>query len=186
MDGSVTYVCRLSIHDLTRRSTQMVFPRYFLPQYFQFTTSQGGRPCFQALCHLFSIFQFTTSQGGRLMVASASGFFRSFQFTTSQGGRPPQFCQLMGLYPFQFTTSQGGRHVHVIRAPLCIDLSIHDLTRRSTHLFWGSVRNLHLSIHDLTRRSTGCPSAPACPEEPFNSRPHKEVDRGMGAGVWHD
>ena len=33
-----------------------------------------------------------------------------------------------------------------------------------------------LSIHDLTRRSTGLPEVSTEKEESFNSRPHKEVD----------
>ena len=100
--------------------------------WFQFTTSQGGRPIrwpemnwkkhFNSRPHKEvdsrkanewfgkETFQFTTSQGGRLGISSISSITISFQFTTSQGGRP------------------GGRGAddcwHVI--------SIHDLTRRST------------------------------------------------------
>ena len=55
---------RLSIHDLTRRSTAE--PRRSAPvKIFQFTTSQGGRHCFDHCDNIRRIFQFTTSQGGR-------------------------------------------------------------------------------------------------------------------------
>ena len=57
-----------------------------------------------------------------------------------------------------------------------IELSIHDLTRRSTTIrqqFW-TWRSL--SIHDLTRRSTRREVVKWKGRKPFNSRPHKEVD----------
>ena len=55
---------------------------------------------------------------------------------------------------FQFTTSQGGR--------------LGTLGR--------SCGDRRLSIHDLTRRSTPSGALQSDGSEPFNSRPHKEVD----------
>ena len=57
----------------------------------------------------------------------------NFQFTTSQGGRRLNDVICHGNNIFQFTTSQGGRRDHPDgrKEP---DLSIHDLTRRSTIL----------------------------------------------------
>ena len=57
---------------------------------------------------------------------------------------------------FQFTTSQGGR--------LMYPITIQDQD--------------FLSIHDLTRRST-VPRGLPLPLDPFNSRPHKEVDSNL-------
>ena len=77
-----------------------------------------------------------------------------FQFTTSQGGRPLYRAMQINEEVFQFTTSQGGRRVWAERQFEDQDLSIHDLTRRST--------------------SSLPPSIPR--PISFNSRPHKEVD----------
>ena len=56
------------------------------------------------------------------------------------------------------------------------DLSIHDLTRRSTRKTRNRLQVFQLSIHDLTRRSTTPQMGHFCSLSPFNSRPHKEVD----------
>ncbi len=103
----------------------------------------------------------------------------SFQFTTSQGGRPYHTSMYRILFTFQFTTSQGGRrkfrqhvtyalsfnsrpHKEVDLTDTCLvilgDLSIHDLTRRSTMRKLSECKNYFLSIHDLTRRSTFSPA----------------------------
>ena len=55
-----------------------------------------------------------------------------FQFTTSQGGRRSAPHLLPISFVFQFTTSQGGRPCVLSASVLPLDLSIHDLTRRST------------------------------------------------------
>ena len=61
---------------------------------------------------------------------------------------------MVGNDGFQFTTSRGGR-LSVTADDISIrDLSIHDLTRRSTTQTVRSDAVRHLSIHDLTRRST--------------------------------
>ncbi len=145
----------LSIHDLTRRSTN---------NYHKGPVRTG-----------LSIHDLTRRSTGFWMIYSMDR--RSFQFTTSQGGRP-KYSQLLF------------RPDH---------LSIHDLTRRSTLQLLRIIALLELSIHDLTRRSTPCRydgkvrlqafqfttsqggrrhSDAACHAilEPFNSRPHKEVD----------
>ena len=61
-------------------------------------------------------------------------------------------------------------------------LSIHDLTRRSTLPRNIRSADLCLSIHDLTRRSTTCLYTIAGTVAPFNSRPHKEVDKKRECG----
>ena len=60
------------------------------------------------------------------------------------------------------------------------ELSIHDLTRRSTERGQPHIFPSHLSIHDLTRRSTMRILKFRVEQQPFNSRPHKEVDLFCG------
>ena len=146
-------------------------------------------------------FQFTTSQGGRRAISSALSPSSSFQFTTSQGGRPdlsphsPQRCRLsihdltrrstfpLGQKCYNTAPFNSRPHKEVDfnrrRHYRFYALSIHDLTRRSTPRVDIPPIVLGLSIHDLTRRSTppGSILGPLYP--PFNSRPHKEVD-------WYD
>ena len=99
--------------------------------------------------------------------------------------------------PFQFTTSQGGRQAISLNAPYVVDLSIHDLTRRST----SSPRSwLSPLLFQFTTSQGGRPNissrsawnyvfqfttsqggrhrdlAVFISPDPFNSRPHKEVD----------
>ena len=57
-----------------------------------------------------------------------------------------------------------------------VNLSIHDLTRRSTEEVFDYINRGSLSIHDLTRRSTSLLSWTVTMPTSFNSRPHKEVD----------
>ena len=78
----------LSIHDLTRRSTDKTESE---------TTTKA--------------FQFTTSQGGRRLLVTSVLDYDIFQFTTSQGGRLQLYFRFIARFVFQFTTSQGGRHV---------------------------------------------------------------------------
>ena len=166
---------RLSIHDLTRRSTKLFSQRAY-PLPFQFTTSQGGRLSGKMYCEHrkdLSIHDLTrrSTQTENSYLAG-----KTFQFTTSQGGRPYK-SNAYGAY---------------------ISLSIHDLTRRSTRpgvinliktatfnsrphkevdknpettptlettfqfttsqggrpVTFGIAPRISLSIHDLTRRST--------------------------------
>ena len=187
---------------------------------FQFTTSQGGRPFVPVKRGREMAFQFTTSQGGRPSEKCNDCDYDEFQFTTSQGGRRWLQQRSMRAWIFQFTTSQGGRQIqwhsflrynhfnsrphkevdenqnqgHNVRS-----ISIHDLTRRSTHPDhrWHSgnsyfnsrphkevddirqkihVQLWQISIHDLTRRSTSSCVYVSEGADHFNSRPHKEVD----------
>ena len=55
----------LSTHDLTRRSTRLK-PIFIFRDFFQLTTSQGGRRFPHTINAYASAFQLTTSQGGRL------------------------------------------------------------------------------------------------------------------------
>ena len=55
-------------------------------------------------------------------------------------------------------------------------LSIHDLTKRSTLERLAGNQSKGLSIHDLTKRSTAPISILTPTALPFNSRPHEEVD----------
>ena len=100
----------------------------------------------------------------------------TFQFTTSQGGRHA----LNGLFllddTFQFTTSQGGRRLFATFFDAAFPLSIHDLTRRSTQLrsmFRGVTSPFNSRPHKEVDRVNRLPIRLA---RPFNSRPHKEVD----------
>ena len=178
LERSARQGCDLSIHDLTRRSTE---------------TGSGDS--------YLKGFQFTTSQGGRRDDALVPSEDRDFQFTTSQGGRLVSSHVLNLHFVFQFTTSQGGRLRH-FPADICYKrLSIHDLTRRSTDMPHHFRPTRDLSIHDLTRRSTSRvsrriddylnfqfttsqggrlwrQSRSTNRLMPFNSRPHKEVDCG--------
>ena len=106
---------------------------------------------------LYPHFQLTTSQGGRQN--SESGFLPLdiFQLTTSQGGRQPLADATMKRIAFHLTTSQGGRHEP------CLCVVLFDI----------------LSTHDLTRRSTPGRDIRGSPPDPFNSRPHKEVDKSV-------
>ena len=63
-------------------------------------------------------------------------------------------CQARQSLYFQFTTSHGGRHGQEIIVNGNDELSIHDLTRRSTKSDADLEEQIALSIHDLTRRST--------------------------------
>ena len=108
--------------------------------------------------------------------------------------------QTLPVLSFQFTTSQGGRLYGSTALDDIWQLSIHDLTRRSTQSVLIRADWSFLSIHDLTRRSTdktpvrvpelsfqfttsqgGRPGERLQPifELTFNSRPHKEVDHSI-------
>ena len=144
----------LSIHDLTRRSTETGIDTVVITGSFQFTTSQGGRQKFPVFC----------SEHG------------TFQFTTSQGGRPHLIPLLLDHTPFNSRPHKEVDAAGTVPGGCPGILSIHDLTRRSTYEYARQVKKAKLSIHDLTRRST-FPSISQSPFLcPFNSRPHKEVD----------
>ena len=144
----------LSIHDLTRRSTQIFYLSLSLQLPF------NSRPHKEV--DLYS------------RMGEDVQYF--FQFTTSQGGRPPQTEQQGHWYnPFNSRphkevdgknallrtllnpfNSRPHKEVDLSRhiSTNTNELSIHDLTRRSTENAEGVLLVLCLSIHDLTRRST--------------------------------
>ena len=133
----------LSIHDLSRRSTPAAHD-WNVTNTFQFTTSQGGR---------------------RSSAASAVAFRLPFN---SRPLKEVDWCltyTIISCWNFQFTTSQGGRLAGRDGIEMWCDLSIHDLSRRSTfpRVVVPGIQNL--SIHDLSRRSTMrhiCYVEPAC------------------------
>ena len=127
------------------------------------------------------IFQFTTSRGGRHSQRIFLAFLLSFQFTTSRGGRPLPGWNLTLELVFQFTTSRGGRLRLLQLTDLTDNLSIHDLTRRSTLLRDNCGFTNPLSIHDLTRRSTSNLRNTGNTVSSFNSRPHEEVDLSVSS-----
>ena len=114
---------------------------------------------------------------------------RSTRHSSTPAGRPGPFnsrphkevdiaaCCCMGVYVvFQFTTSQGGRHRNFCDALHTLNLSIHDLTRRSTYYETepGSDRIIfQFTTSQGGRRKYTDMYLNYCP---FNSRPHKEVD----------
>ena len=144
----------LSIHDLTRRSTiSERQPLLYVDLSIHDLTRRSTMNLFSICCGIISF---------------NSRPHKEVDSTLSQQSAPAQ--------AFQFTTSQGGRHHLLFSIKITANLSIHDLTRRSTGL-WGYWLSLwSLSIHDLTRRSTCRECICSCSAFSFNSRPHKEVD----------
>ena len=145
----------LSIHDLTRRSTPTHFRLYRMsPSFNSRPHKEVDTSCQVCVVHTHP-FQFTTSQGGRRRVKSCPplvntlsihdltrrstvSVLRRCTFFVPFNSRPhkevDQQCILNRIHHvnFQFTTSQGGRLPPVCRVMQGYDLSIHDLTRRST------------------------------------------------------
>ena len=124
------FLCCISTHDLTRRSTE-----------------EGD------MCSLLNTFQLTTSRGGRLDASSFSPISMTFQLTTSRGGRPLWLCHTLDLI---ISTHDLTRRSTAIPSTERFKRSIstHDLTRRSTQSIWRSKIFKIISTHDLTRRST--------------------------------
>ncbi len=104
---------------------------------------------------LEAVFQLTTSRGGRLATTVEGEdseeafnsrpheevdatarvyvlFPESFQLTTSRGGRPLYYNVHIENRTFQLTTSRGGRLPTLFANEARLELSTHDLTRRST------------------------------------------------------
>ena len=122
----------------------------------------------------------------------------SFQLTTSRRGRPGAvrssvwFCclsthdltkrstgksrildmkkQSFNSRPHEEVDEQSSRQA------LTADLSTHDLTKRSTENIEREGKRGQLSTHDLTKRSTMGAAGSWRLRQPFNSRPHEEVD----------
>ena len=104
-----TLTDKISTHDLTRRSTLLYHH-----------------------IDLIYLFQLTTSQGGRLSYNVNPPYKKIFQLTTSQGGRHAYHWIYYSCKTFQLTTSQGGRRLFSSALNSRIEISTHDLTRRST------------------------------------------------------
>ena len=188
----------LSIHDLTRRSTYH-FRIFCHLVTFQFTTSQGGRHNFSPSCCDVATFQFTTSQGGRLL-AIASPLLQHNTFNSRPHKEVDHSSPRRSLDPSPFN-SRPHKEVDcaVSYISLLIDLSIHDLTRRSTFLVSTIFDRIisfnsrphkevdHLPLYNRRHSGTfqfttsqgGRPRSVLVGvtlQTPFNSRPHKEVD----------
>ena len=121
-------------------------------------------------------FQLTTSQGGRRNFFFDSATLHIFQLTTSQGGR---LLQLLSLpIPDLHFNSRPHKEVDVIAEKLysIINISTHDLTRRSTMAL--RVTETSTDVFQLTTSRRGrlvfAITPPVHPS--FNSRPHEEVD----------
>ena len=165
---------------------------------FQFTTSQGGRLLLCLQCCIVPILSIhdLTRRSTRLTPEDQSEArpFNSRPHKEVDPHFPPRNTAFNSFNsrPHKEVDGENGQtsYLHI--------LSIHDLTRRSTPTFLRQTPHLILSIHDLTRRSTQktarqaiCTSfqfttsqggrrlskgSSSRDSEPFNSRPHKEVD----------
>ena len=166
----------LSTHDLTRRSTTSALS--MLNAYALSTHDLTRR-----------------STGSVTIFVSVS----SFQLTTSQGGRPASCNRSMySRISFNSRPHKEVDEVSEVTEQELIELSTHDLTRRSTKSPFKVRKPVDLSTHDLTRRSTICRELKSVVASTFqlttsqggrrvsmesiqistsfNSRPHKEVD----------
>ena len=98
-----------------------------------------------------------------------------FQFTTSQGGRLRRRYKTMNRWPFN---SRPHKEVDPIPDGRYnqSDLSIHDLTRRSTR--GGHKDGEYRITFQFTTSQGGRPGilSSSIHQRTFNSRPHKEVD----------
>ena len=121
---------------------------------FQFTTSQGGRPC--RGCRDPSVKPFNSRPHKEVDQYDWLGktLLPSFNSRPHKEVDVNPDCDRAYQGAFQFTTSQGGR----------------------PYIFGETFLKLSLSIHDLTRRSTVYKVRQPCIQGAFNSRPHKEVD----------
>ena len=120
----------LSIHDLTRRSTITIFPRYDLCNLSIHDLTRRSTIIFLSLGHL-KLFQFTTSHGGRQYTADDEEPECPFN------SRPHTEVDVVQRMMRELRSSFNSRpHTEVDKRKRFskehIDLSIHDLTRRST------------------------------------------------------
>ena len=124
----------LSIHDLTRRSTLLFGSKNLLHLLFQFTTSQGGRRGLRSIqCHRVP---FNSRPHKEVDTRTGTTWADIISFNSRPHKEVDPGSTIGGVF---------------------VDLSIHDLTRRSTDTW-------------LTF---------SAPRQSFNSRPHKEVDTGF-------
>ena len=151
--GERDYCYYLSTHDLTRRSTIV-----------RLSTETRNKP-FNSRPHTEVDNISRESMGSPL----------SFQLTTSHGGRP-SICSSSSFCLRSFNSRPHTEvDVDIQTIPVHIYLSTHDLTRRSTRYILGIAAELffqlttshggRLRLYDFPRRV-----------DPFNSRPHTEVD----------
>ena len=143
----------LSIHDLTRRSTNLLSLHALFNPIFQFTTSQGGRPChMQSSAHTIGLSIHDLTRRSTYIAGREKGWKRTFNSR-----------------PHKEVDGTAAQNLELL------NLSIHDLTRRSTLLFHFAVTCRHFQFttsqggrHLYQKTTAPCLS--------FNSRPHKEVD----------
>ena len=124
---------------------------------FQLTTSRRGRRITISSADICKMFQLTTSRRGRHQPLLRLVYMVEFQLTTSRRGRRRTAVLLPWTFPFQLTTSRRGRRaggvprlhtlcfnsrpheevdVHASAAPASAHVSTHDLTKRSTMVFY--------------------------------------------------
>ena len=165
----------ISTHDLTRRST-LIRITFLSFSVFQLTTSRGGRPVYTN--QLFKQSNISTHDLTRrstyidLVLMLFGIYFNS---------RPHEEVDLIQRLVWTLVIHFNSRpHEEVDRRygnPYrYLDISTHDLTRRSTA--YEKVRSIvsNISTHDLTRRSTAVFNTIIVDYFHFNSRPHEEVD----------
>ena len=142
---------------------------------FQLTTSRRGRPCLKtihgtigpfnsrphaevdseskdAITDAIVLSTHDLTQRSTLRFCHTSNIC-FFQLTTSRRGRPTGQCDMQIAFPFQLTTSRRGRH-------------------RSS----GYSRDRYSFQLTTSRRGRRIPRTPFAQPDPFNSRPHAEVD----------
>ena len=123
---------------------------------FQFTTSRRGRPCLSAEYGIvldLSIHDLTKrSTSPRTFPLWNIWSFNSRPHEEVDAPQPISFGPLISFNsrPHEEVDDCHGILPHSVR-----DLSIHDLTKRSTPIRKGKSLSVVLSIHDLTKRSTG-------------------------------
>ena len=151
--GLNTSMCRiLSIHDLTRRST-MIQPCSKKLFVFQFTTSQGGRPFHLVAKAPALSFNSRPHKEVDLLRRNRERMVRSFNSRPHKEVDRATCRAVHTRLDFQFTTSQGGR---LVPSFLVIFPTFFQFTTSQ-----GGRRQLAQTL--------------LC-HNPFNSRPHKEVD----------
>ena len=141
----------ISTHDLARRST-------FL----------------QNVCHLAHIFQLTTSRGGRPEAMSALALHLHFNSRPHEEVDIIHHNTIESMY--KYFNSRPRKEWQMETTEHELDISTHDLARRSTVPHDPETGLLIISTHDLTRRSTKSNASTILNGVNFNSRSHKEVD----------
>ena len=173
----------LSTHDLTRRSTPNIQIGNGIAELFQLTTSHGGRHISDkafARRASFNSRPHTEVDGIRGCMGKDSEPFNSRPHTEVDCLHASRSCAVSLTFNSRPHTEVDS-FMHSIRI---ID-SIFQLTtshggRRASRGY--SINRLELSTHDLTRRSTKVMLRIPAQNTSFNSRPHTEVDVVPPAG----